>query len=155
MCKKYPVFISLPLPDIAATERLAGRIAKLLRRGDVLALQGDLGSGKTTFARALLRALGITGEVPSPTFTLVQSYETDAFTIHHFDLYRIKASAELDELGFDEALADGVALLEWPERGQDRLTKDSLTLHFAYDNARTCRIDAPGAWAARLEGLFA
>jgi tRNA threonylcarbamoyl adenosine modification protein YjeE len=145
----------ITLPDMAATENLARKLAPILRRGDSLALQGELGTGKTTFARALLQALGITGEVPSPTFTLVQIYESPKTPIHHFDLYRLKSISELDELGWDEALATGVALIEWPERAEGRLTGDVLTLRFTLDTAgnRHCTLIPQGNWTDRLEGL--
>lgn len=141
----------LSLPDLAATEKLAREFVPLLRTGDLLALQGPLGTGKTTFARALLQALGVSGDVPSPTFTLLQTYETKRFPVTHFDLYRLKSAAELDELGWDDALTEGVTLVEWPERAADRLPEDRLTLHFALDakGARSCRIEASGAWRQR------
>ncbi len=143
------------LPDLAATELLARKIAPLLQRGDVVALQGNLGAGKTTFARALLRALGIEGDVPSPTFTLVQTYETPCFPVAHFDLYRLKDESELDELGFDDARADGVTLIEWPERAGARLTADRLTLHFIADGpSRQCKLEGHGAWKERLQRKF-
>jgi tRNA threonylcarbamoyl adenosine modification protein YjeE len=149
--------IQIDLPHLAVTDALAAKLAKLLRRGDIVALQGDLGAGKTTLARALLRALGITGDVPSPTFTLVQTYETAVFTVYHFDLYRLKSADELDELGWDEALADGVTLVEWPERAVGRLPARALTLHFSMgaDGARSCVVDAPPVWGQRLEGIAA
>ena len=107
---------------------LAEELAFILRPGDVVALHGDLGAGKTTLARAVIRAL--TGdpehEVPSPTFTLVQTYETGGTAIAHFDLYRLSAAEELDELGFEHLLKTGAALIEWPERAEDRLPADRL-----------------------------
>ena len=105
------------LPDLAATQALAASIAGMLRPGDALLLEGPLGAGKTEFARALLRAA--TGnpalEVPSPTFTLVQSYPTPAGTVHHYDLWRLDGPAALAELGWDDARAD-IVLVEWPDR---------------------------------------
>ena len=141
----------LALPDLAATARLAGRIAPLLARGDVVALWGDLGAGKTTLARDILRALGVTGEVPSPTFTLVQTYDTPGLNVAHYDLYRLKSSRELRELGFDEALEDGAALVEWPERAPEFLPDETLHLRLRLDDsARAVKITGP----ARFKGFF-
>src|SRR5579884_1615816 len=106
----------IDLPDEAATTALAARLAEQARPGDVIALRGDLGSGKTTFARAFIRALGGGEEVPSPSFTLVQLYELAAATVWHFDLYRLRSPEEAWELGIEEAFAGGIALIEWPER---------------------------------------
>lgn len=141
-----------PLPDLDATEGLARTIAPLLREGDMLALTGDLGVGKTAFARALIQAMGITGDVPSPTFTLVQTYEAKGLLISHFDLYRLKSSDELDELGWDDALIAGVVLAEWPERAGNRLPENRLVLHFTLgdDGVRNCKIEKKGSWAKRL-----
>lgn len=105
------------LPNLAATESLAAAIAALARPGDAILLDGPLGAGKTAFARAFLRAA--TGqpalEVPSPTFTLVQSYDTARGPVHHFDLWRLDGPQALDELGWDEACND-IVLVEWPDR---------------------------------------
>lgn len=141
------------LPDMKATENLAGRLAPCLKRGDILALQGPLGAGKTAFARALLHTLGVRGDVPSPTFTLMQNYDLPAFTLHHFDLYRLKSEDELDELGWDEALADGVSLIEWPERCAGRLPSEVLLLQFTIDDAnnRICTLRPQGDWGKRLQ----
>jgi len=140
------------LSDLMATEKLAQKIAPHLSKGDVLALSGELGTGKTEFARALLRALGMTGDVPSPTFTLMQSYDINGLLISHFYLYRLKSSDELDELGWDDALADGVVLVEWPERAGKRVPPENLSLHFtlAAGGTRKCAIDAPEKWATLL-----
>ena len=121
---KSPVFtsdqtgpIDVSLPDRAATARLAGKLADVAQPRDLIALSGTLGLGKTEFARAFIRRLaGADEEVPSPTFTLVQSYDTAAGTIWHFDLYRLNQPDDVWELGFEEALADGIILIEWPER---------------------------------------
>jgi tRNA threonylcarbamoyladenosine biosynthesis protein TsaE len=111
----------LSLSSLEDTAHLAARLAPLLKAGDVIALEGDLGAGKTTFCRALISALlGEEAEVPSPTYTLVQTYEGPNFPIYHFDLYRLEAPAELDELGWEETV-DGLALIEWPNKARRRL----------------------------------
>jgi tRNA threonylcarbamoyladenosine biosynthesis protein TsaE len=105
------------LPDEAATAALAARLAAIARPGDVLLLTGPLGAGKTSFARAFIRALtkDPAVAVPSPTFTLLQSYDTPTATIYHYDLWRLSGPAALEELGWDEAQA-GIVLVEWPDR---------------------------------------
>ncbi len=107
----------IDLPDLAATERLAASLAGLARPGDAILLEGPLGAGKTALARAFLRAAaGEPGlEVPSPTFTLVQEYDTGLGIVRHFDLWRLDGPGALEELGWDEA-RDGIVLVEWPER---------------------------------------
>jgi tRNA threonylcarbamoyl adenosine modification protein YjeE len=121
--------IDLVLPDEAATQRLGADLALALRKGDVLALSGDLGAGKSTLARAIVRTLAADDEldVPSPTFTLVQTY-AGRVPIGHFDLYRIADAFELDELGLSDVLADGAALIEWPERAEGRLPAGAVTI---------------------------
>jgi tRNA threonylcarbamoyl adenosine modification protein YjeE len=143
----------IPLPDLATTEKLAQRLAPFLRRGDMVALEGPLGAGKTTFARATLQTLGITGEVPSPTFTLVQLYEMGNFPVSHFDLYRLKSADELDELGWDDAMSDSVVLVEWPERAGSRLPHNRLSLRFGLNekSERSCTIDPHGEWIKRMK----
>lgn len=142
-----------PLPDLAATDQLAKQVASRLQRGDCVALQGPLGAGKTTFARALLRVLGIVDDVPSPTFTLLQTYDASEFPVYHFDLYRLKNEDELEELGWEDALADGVVLAEWPERAENRMPTDRLILHFGTDpqGQRWCAPEPRGTWAERLK----
>jgi len=146
------------LADEAATVALARRIAAVARAGDVIALAGELGAGKTRFARAFVDTLtGEREEVPSPTFTLVQTYESPAGTIWHFDLYRLTRPDEAYELGIEEALSDGISLIEWPERAQGLLPDQRLdvTLTFAASpNARTARLVGRGSWADRLAGLL-
>lgn len=124
------VFKDLTEADVL---RFAEHIAFALTAGDLLALEGDLGAGKTTFARALIRALsgGSVTEVPSPTFTLVQSYELPRFDIAHFDLYRLTSPDELQELGLDLALRRGAAVIEWPSRAGDLLPSEHFTLSFS------------------------
>lgn len=105
-------------PTLADTEALATRLAAHLRAGDVVFLRGDLAAGKTAFAAGALRALGHRGAVKSPTFTLVEPYELAAFTLYHFDLYRLQDAAELELLGVRDYFAgEAVCLVEWPERG--------------------------------------
>jgi tRNA threonylcarbamoyl adenosine modification protein YjeE len=140
------------LPDEAATARLGEDLAMALKAGDVLALRGDLGAGKSTLARALIRALADDAalEVPSPTFTLVQSYES-SLPVHHFDLYRLADASELDELGFDEALAGGAALVEWPERAAGRLPETTLTVELlAKGDGRLARLSGERAVSGRF-----
>ena len=109
--------VRIEIPDEASLARLAGRVAVLARPGDLIALEGDLGAGKTSFARAFINALqDAPEEVPSPTFTLVQQYETRAGTVLHADLYRIADRSETDALGLIDALGDAILLVEWPDR---------------------------------------
>ncbi len=127
----------LRLSDLAATAALGARIAAALRPGDLIALGGDLGAGKTTLARSILSALGVTETMPSPTFTLVQRYDTSRLTVHHYDLYRIEDPRELDELGLEEALDQGAVLIEWPERAGGRLPEPSLTVTLTMIDAQS------------------
>jgi tRNA threonylcarbamoyladenosine biosynthesis protein TsaE len=121
----------LPLPDQAATEALAARIAALARPGDAILLEGPLGAGKTAFARAFLRAAAGDPalEVPSPTFTLVQTYDTLIGPIYHYDLWRIADANALTELDWDEA-RDAIVLVEWPDRLGSQRPADALTIAF-------------------------
>ena len=140
--------------------RLAEELAFALLAGDVIALEGDLGAGKTTFARGLIRALsnGAITEVPSPTFTLVQTYETPRFEAAHFDLYRLRDPAELLELGLDLALKRGVAIIEWPSRAANFLPEDLITLKLSETSApdrRTVALSATGSTQLRMARLGA
>lgn len=145
------------LADEAATAALARAVAALARPGDVIALWGDLGAGKTRFARGFVAALaGDAEEVPSPTFTLVQTYDTPAGTVWHFDLYRLDAPEEALELGLEEALAEGISLIEWPDRLGGLLPRERLdvTLEFGpAEGTRAARLAGRGGWARRLAGL--
>ena len=144
--------------DEAHLTRIAELIALKVRPGDLITLNGKLGAGKTTFARALIRALldDLAAEVPSPTFTLVQSYATPRIEVAHFDLYRLNSPDELDEIGFDDAVATGLALVEWPERAGDRLHGHRLDIALtAGDTAdtRTVTLSPDASWTARLKRL--
>jgi tRNA threonylcarbamoyladenosine biosynthesis protein TsaE len=137
------------LPDAAATEALGRMLAGRLRPGDVVALFGTLGAGKTTLARGVLRGLGFAGDVASPTFPIVQVYDTVP-PLWHVDLYRIERADELEELGLDEARAEAVLLIEWPER-LPRLWGGALqlSLDIRPDGARALTSQVPPAWGGR------
>lgn len=133
-----------------ATVALGEKLAPLLRRGDVIALSGPLGVGKTALARAILGSLGHKGEVPSPTFAIVQPYDELELPVWHVDLYRIEEAGEIDELGLDSA-SDAVLLVEWPERAGASAWPEALrlTLEFAQSAARRLTADVPPAWQDR------
>jgi len=141
----------LHLPDEAATQALGRALAASLRPGDAVCLTGPLGAGKSTLARALIRALTTPDEeVPSPTFTLVQFYETAGFPLAHFDLYRLSDPEEAYEIGLDEALDGGVALIEWPQRLEGRLPATRLDIDIALDgDARRAVITRHGDFEGR------
>lgn len=147
-----------PVKDLAAMARLAAAVARQARPGDLIALSGPLGAGKTEFARAFLsaraRAAGLPPppEVPSPTFTLAQVYEIGGEDIWHFDLYRIEDPDECRELGFDDALAHGIVLVEWPDRLGPLLpaTRLDVDLAIAGADARTATLRGHGDWAGRV-----
>ncbi len=154
----------VPLPDLASTRRLGAAIARALRAGDAVLLEGPLGAGKTELARALLRAA--CGEpalaVPSPSYTLLQDYESPMGTITHLDLWRLSSqdgagAHELAELGWDEFGERGIVLVEWPDRLGDRRPADALTVLLAQpDPADEARVATLGGWDAdRLAGLHA
>ncbi|MBV9930725.1 MAG: tRNA (adenosine(37)-N6)-threonylcarbamoyltransferase complex ATPase subunit type 1 TsaE [Alphaproteobacteria bacterium] len=133
------------------TEAFGRRLAAVLRPGDVVALYGDLGAGKTTLARGMLRGLGFAGDVASPTFPIVQPYDELTPPVWHVDLYRIEDAAEIEELGLDEALADAALIIEWPQRLGDALWPHALRLTLDRDaaGARALTADVPPAWEAR------
>jgi tRNA threonylcarbamoyladenosine biosynthesis protein TsaE len=152
---KAPGFRVIDLPDEAATARLARRLARLLRPGDVVALRGDLGAGKTSLARATIRALGDEREVvPSPTFTLAQTYELPEFTLWHFDLFRLKAPEDAFELDIEEAFASGVSLIEWPERLGQWLPAARLDIALVFAGpGRRATVTGYGDWTGRIAAL--
>src|SRR4051812_40768654 len=129
---------SAQLPDEEALRRFMRDIATALEPGDLITLSGDLGAGKTTFARALIRHLAgdDTVEVPSPTFTLIQTYELEKFPVVHADLYRVTGSSELAELGFDDLPENAIVLLEWPDRAAGFLPVDRLDIAFTISPSR-------------------
>jgi tRNA threonylcarbamoyladenosine biosynthesis protein TsaE len=147
--------LSVALPDPAATRNLARRLAALARPGDLLALHGDLGAGKTEFARAFIQERGTADEVPSPTFTLVQTYDPPGGTIWHFDLYRLSGPDEVEELGWEEARADGIVLVEWPDRLGHRLPADRLDIELRQEGetGRRAVLTGHGSWPSRLAQL--
>ena len=151
---------TVPLANEQATVRFARDIGAALEPGDLVTLSGALGAGKTTFARALIRQLAAdeTVEVPSPTFTLMQTYELARFTLVHADLYRLTGAAELAELGFDDLPEGTVILLEWPDRAAGLLPADRLDITFTLSpqlgaEERNARVVGYGALAARIERI--
>jgi len=153
---------SQTIPGVSepALARLAEDIAFTVRPGDLVTLCGELGAGKTTLARAIIQILSASGheEIPSPTFTLVQIYATARMPVSHFDLYRLSAPSELDELGLDLALEKGIALVEWPERAGGILPHDRLEVQLEDDDegaTRRITLTGHGSWCARLERLAA
>jgi tRNA threonylcarbamoyladenosine biosynthesis protein TsaE len=144
---------AINLPDEAATARLGAAVARALRDGEAICLYGPLGAGKSTLARALVRTLTTPDEdVPSPTFTLVQFYETAGFPLAHFDLYRLTDAEEAFEIGLDEALDEGAVLIEWPQRLQGRLPPDRLDIEISLEDGgetRRARLTPHGAWKGR------
>lgn len=149
--------LSLALPDPGATEELGASLAGVLQPGDLVTLSGDLGSGKTALARAILRALsGHPGlEVPSPTFTLLQSYDTSAGTALHADLYRIAGDQDLAEIGLEEMMEGAIVLVEWPERSAaiQALPRLDVELDLAPDGSRTASLTGSGPLAERFERM--
>ena len=149
--------VRLSLPDQEATRAFGDRLAGLIRPGDVIALRGALGAGKTELARALIRArAGAAIEVPSPSYTLLQDYRFGDFVIRHIDLYRIAEPAELLELGLDAPAADEAWLIEWPEHAGAALPPDRLEVELRQGDAPDARIadvTAGPSWQERLKTL--
>ena len=151
---------TVALGDEQATRRLAADIANLVEPGDAITLLGDLGAGKSAFARAFIRHLAgdDNAEVPSPTFTLMQSYDLPRFTLVHADLYRLSGPDELTELGFDDEAANTVMLIEWPERARGHLAADRINVALMLDASRGdtfrhCKVTGLGKLAARVERI--
>ncbi len=143
------------LADEAATARLGAGVGRMLAAGEAVCLWGPLGAGKSTLARGLVRALtGPAEDVPSPTFTLVQFYDGQSLALAHFDLYRLTRADEAYEIGLDEALEDGAAIIEWPERLEGRLPVDRLDVELSIvgppgDETRGARLTPHGTWEGR------
>lgn len=149
-----PITLYRNLSNLSATEKLANSLAPLLQKSDVIALYGELGAGKTSFARALIKKLGYKGEVPSPTFTLVQTYNIKSINVWHFDLYRILDPDELIELDIEEAMRQSVLLIEWPQRMGNRLPNNRLDIKLNYTEneiGRMAIITGHGHWSSRLK----
>ena len=138
------------LRDEDATAAAGAAMAAVVRAGDVIAISGPLGAGKTTLARGLLEGLGHRGEVPSPSFAIVQPYDDTDPRVWHVDLYRIEDASEIEELGLDEA-SDAVLVLEWPERAGPGAWPEALrlTIDFAEAGARRLTAEVPPAWEGR------
>ncbi|MFC6198395.1 tRNA (adenosine(37)-N6)-threonylcarbamoyltransferase complex ATPase subunit type 1 TsaE [Ponticaulis profundi] len=146
----------MKLAGEAETRAFGAKLATLLQPGDVVALYGDLGRGKTTLSRGLIRSLtGPEQDVPSPTYTLVQTYDVGDETIWHFDLYRVEHPDEVIELGFEDALND-ICLIEWPEKAGRYLPEDRLSIEISGDGETRTLALLPGTpeWEVRLNGHF-
>jgi tRNA threonylcarbamoyladenosine biosynthesis protein TsaE len=141
----------MKLKDEAATLAWGRKLAKALKPGDVVTLSGALSAGKTTLVRGLLGVLGYKGEVPSPSFAIVQPYETVSPPVWHVDLYRIENPADLDELGLEDISGDGVLIVEWPEHAGRNAWPHALalSLEVGEDGVRALTADVPTAWEGR------
>jgi tRNA threonylcarbamoyladenosine biosynthesis protein TsaE len=149
--------LTLHLPDAEATGRLGAAFATILNAGDTVLLDGQIGAGKTHFARSVIQEIlarhGIWEDVPSPTFTLVQTYEAEGVEIWHADLYRLSNPSEVDELGLTDAFGNGLCFVEWPDRLGPHLPSDALRIAFRLDgDGRTARLYGDNRWAERLAG---
>ena len=144
--------LDLLLPNLNATRNLADALAPLLHPGDVVTLEGNIGIGKTTFIRALLETLGCIEEVPSPTFNLLHTYELGSVTFWHFDLFRIERLSDVYELGVEDALENGICLIEWPKIMAALLPTERLELEFFYQGecSRRVSLRGEGTWKQRL-----
>ena len=130
------------------------RLAPYLRMGDVLALSGELGAGKTTFSRSVIQALLGAVEVPSPTYTLVQTYECSDFDLWHCDLYRLEAPSDVMELGLVDMEEEIVSLIEWPDKMGNYLSPQALNVYIGFhDTGRNISLSGSTEWAERLKKL--
>ena len=136
------------------TRQFGAALARILQAGDVIVLRGELGAGKTCLARGMIEFLCDVTEVPSPTYTLVQTYSAPIFDIWHFDLYRLEAPEDVWELGIEEALEDGVCLIEWPERIENLLSGSELNIEIKFEgDRRLALISGNKDWETRLGAL--
>lgn len=151
--------LKMRVENETAMAALAAKIGALLRPGDVITLDGGLGAGKTAFSRALINSLSAAPEeVPSPTFTLVQTYDLPKISLWHFDLYRLpEKEIDILELGWEDARRDGVCLVEWPGRLGGLLPRDRLEIKIDFvkdsENSRDVTLIPMGAWTGRIEGM--
>jgi tRNA threonylcarbamoyl adenosine modification protein YjeE len=145
--------VGVTLGDEAATQALGTHIAGALGAGDAILLSGPLGAGKTVLARAILRALGVKDRVPSPSFTLVQSYETQKLAVRHFDLFRIERESDLVELGLQDALTEGAIIVEWPEHAFGQMPDSALKIELcpSEKEVRTAHLTGGERWTDILE----
>lgn len=146
--------IRIDLQTEADTLALGEKLAPMLQAGDAICLSGDLGAGKSTLARGLIAARTGAREAPSPTFTFVESYEAADLVLWHFDLYRLQRPDDVWELGYEDALEDGAALIEWPERIGALAPQKALLITLEHhDSGRIAVIKADESWATRLAAL--
>ena len=145
----------IDLKDADETAALGSRLGPFLQPGDIVALDGDLGTGKTTFARGLIQSeLGGDQDVPSPTFTLVQTYDLPAGELWHFDLYRLEEPEEVYELGIEDAFSDAISMIEWPDRMGCLLPRDHLRIELTHKgDGRSVAFRGGEDWGRRLRGL--
>lgn len=138
----------------ADTAALGGALGDVLRPGDVIALSGPLGAGKTTLARAVIQRRCGVRDAPSPTFTLVETYAGDDLTIWHFDFYRLAAPEDAWELGVEDAFSEGASLIEWPECAPSVIPDQAMSIMLAVDKGNRCaNVTAPPDWRERLEKI--
>ena len=151
MFRRHMHIATIDLSTENDTSRVGQALAAVLRPTDVVCLSGPLGAGKTTFARAVIEATTGATDAPSPTFTLVEVYESDAFDLWHFDLYRLEKPGDIWELGFEDCLDAGIALIEWPERAEGLLPENALNLSINFENgSRKLTISGDKDWDGRL-----
>jgi tRNA threonylcarbamoyladenosine biosynthesis protein TsaE len=139
------------ITDLQGTERLAGKLADLLRAGDCVIFSGPLGAGKTRFVQAICQAWGVTQDVTSPTFPILNMYRADNFSVLHIDAYRIESIKEFRDLGLEEYFDEGVALIEWGEKfAQEFPDRLEIAIDFSGDEGRRFRFHPVGVWTTRI-----